>query len=282
MPSATTRTVAPDMSDIVTVHSFSRGTGKSVVSVNMAAYLAYIGKRVAIVDLNLLTPSLHITLGVSTEQIGYTVQDYLSGICDAEHAPIDVTDSISPNAAGKLFLIPASSDIMLQRLPREAYSADRLLEGCTQLSSAADLDLLILDCEAGLTETTLPALATADMLVAVMRLDQHDYQGTSVGTDVAARLGVPNIGIVVNMVSSEQDFDSVVDKMQDAYGHPVYAVLPNSKTSLALAKHGVLVLENPDHPLSRGIIRVAERSLMLEPPTTSAFQPSEHDDMRQP
>lgn len=274
--------VAPDMSDIITVHSFSRGTGKSVVSVNMAAYLAYIGKRVAIVDLNLLTPSLHITLGVSTEQIGYTIQDYLSGICDAEHAPIDVTDSVSPNAKGKLFLIPASSDMVLQRLPRVAYAAERLLEGCSQIASTRQLDMLILDCEAGLTETTLPAIAAADMLVAVMRLDQHDYQGTSVSTDVAARLGVPNIGIAVNMVPSDQELTRVADKTRDAYGHAVYAVLPNSKTSLALAKHGMLVLENPDHPLSRGITQLAERSLSLEPPTRSTFQPSEHDDMRQP
>lgn len=273
--------VASDMPDIITVHSFSRGTGKSVVSVNLAAYLAYIGKRVAIVDLNLLTPSLHITLGVPSEEIGYTIQDYLAGICDAEHAPIDVTENVSPNAKGKLFLVPASGDMVLQRLPRATYSAERLLEGCNQIGSSQQLDVLILDCEAGLTETTLPAIAAADMLVAVMRLDQHDYQGTSVSTDVAARLGVPNIGIVVNMVPSEQDLAGVADKAQDAYSHAVYAVLPNSKTSLALAKRGMLVLENPDHPLSRGIIRLAEHSLTLKPPAGEPLL-SEHDDMRQP
>jgi MinD-like ATPase involved in chromosome partitioning or flagellar assembly len=274
--------VTADMPDIITVHSFSRGTGKSVVSVNLAAYLAHIGKRVAIVDLNLLTPSLHITLGVPNDQVGYTIQDYLSGICDAEHAPIDVTENVSPNAKGKLFLIPASGDMVLQRLPRSTYSAERLLEGCNQIGSTRHLDLLILDCEAGLTESTLPAIAAADMLVAVMRLDQHDYQGTSVSTDVAARLGVPNIGIVVNMVSSEQDLAYVAKQTQDAYGHAVYAVLPNSKTSLALAKHGMLVLENPNHPLSQGIMQLAESSLSLELPASNPLQPSEHDDMRQP
>jgi len=270
------------MPNIITVHSFSRGVGKSVVSVNLAAYLAYIGKRVALVDLNLLTPSLHITLGVSTEQTGYTIQDYLAGICDAEHAPIDVTERVSPNAKGKLFLIPASGDMVLQRLPRETYSAERLLEGCNQIGSTRQIDVLILDCEAGLNETTLPALAAADMLIAVMRLDQHDYQGTSVSTDVAARLGVPNIGIVVNMVASEQDLAHVIDKTKDAYGHDVYAALPNSKTSLALAKHGMLVLENPNHPLSRGIVQLAERSAQLEPFMSEPLQASEHDDMRQP
>lgn len=240
-----------------------------MLSLNMAAALAKAGKRVGLVDMNLLTPSLHISLGIAAEQIGYTIQDYLAGICEAQHLPIDVTARLDEKLSGKLFFVAARSDISVQRLPREAYPAERLLEGYMALSDYAKLDILLIDCEAGLTEVTLPAVAAADMLLVVMRLDQHDYQGTGVAIDVATTLDVPDIGLVVNMVTSEHDPLEVARKIQDTYKRPVRAVLPHSRTALALAEREMVVLKAPEHPLAEGIVELTQYCLTMSKKTAS-------------
>lgn len=242
----------------------------------MAAALVKAGKRVGLVDMNLLTPSLHISLGIAAEQIGYTIQDYLSGICEAQHLPLDVTARLADQIDGKLFFVAARSDMSVQRLPREVYPTERLLEGYIALNDFANLDILLIDCEAGLTEVTLPAVAAADMLLVMMRLDQHDYQGTGVAIDVATTLDVPDIGLVVNMVSSEHDSHEVTRKIQDTYKCPVRAVLPHSRTALALAEREMVVLKAPEHPLTEGIAKLTQYCLRMskEPTANSAVDPS--------
>ncbi len=229
----------------------------------MAAALVKAGKRIGLVDMNLLTPSLHISLGIAAEQIGYTIQDYLAGVCEVKHLPIDVTARLGERLPGKLFFVAARSDMSVQRLPREAYPAERLLEGYLALNDHANLDMLLIDCEAGLTEVTLPAVAAADMLLVVMRLDQHDYQGTGVAIDVATTLDVPDISLVVNMVTGEHDVLEVAGKIHDAYKCPVRAVLPHSRTALALAEREMVVLNAPEHSLAQGIDKLIQYCLTM-------------------
>ena len=46
------------MSKIIAVHSYKGGTGKTLLSVNLAATFAKLGKKVALFDLDFRAPSL--------------------------------------------------------------------------------------------------------------------------------------------------------------------------------------------------------------------------------
>ncbi|MCX6644506.1 MAG: P-loop NTPase, partial [Candidatus Bathyarchaeota archaeon] len=50
------------MSKIIAVHSYKGGTGKTLLSVNLAATLAKNGKKVCIFDLDFRAPSLFAIL----------------------------------------------------------------------------------------------------------------------------------------------------------------------------------------------------------------------------
>ena len=62
------------------------------------------------------------------------------------------------------------------------------------------LDVLMIDTHPGLNEETLLSIAISDVLVIIMRPDQQDYQGTGVTVEVARKLGVPAMYLVVNKV----------------------------------------------------------------------------------
>jgi MinD-like ATPase involved in chromosome partitioning or flagellar assembly len=245
---------------IVTVHSFSRGVGKTTLSVNIASLLAAKGCRVALLDLDIALPSAHLFFGLDEDEVTYSLNDYLAGICEIEHAMHDLSARFA--FKGKLFLLPASIKLAdINRLMRQGYPAERLVDSCDQLVARLGLDALIIDCQAGLTETTLPAIALADVLLHIMRLDRRDYQGTGVSIDIAHKLAVSNVYLLANMVPSGYTPDEVTAKLAQTYHDPVLAALPYAEELSRLASSEVFVLRYPHHALTKRLQSIADHLL---------------------
>jgi len=51
------------MPRVIAVHSFRGGTGKSNLTANLAATLALAGHRVAVVDIDIQSPGIHVQIG---------------------------------------------------------------------------------------------------------------------------------------------------------------------------------------------------------------------------
>ena len=246
------------MAQIISVHSFRRSTGKSTITVNLAALLAASGQRVGLVDADILSPSLHWLLGLGKADIGYCLNDYLldrHNIIDAAH---DVTDRLTPNTQGSLFLIPASEDaLQIARVLHERYNTELLNEGCQRLISELKLDALLIDTHAGLDEDSLASIAMSDKLIIMLRPDKQDYQGTAVTVDVARRLEVPDLSIIVNMVPLNFDLAEVATEAQHTYNCTVSAVLPVSEEIMAQSGATLFVQDHPHHPITTLLNHVA-------------------------
>src|SRR3989304_9274 len=115
------------MPKIISIHSFRRGTGKSTITANLAALLAVAGQRVGVVDVDVLSPSLHWLLGGDKSKIGCPLNSFLLDQQDIEQAAHDVTARLGVDVKGRLFLVPASDDaLQIARVLRERYDIDRL------------------------------------------------------------------------------------------------------------------------------------------------------------
>jgi len=68
------------MSKIVAVHSYKGGTGKTLLSVNIATTFAKQGKNVCLFDLDFRAPSLFAILNKPNSE--YWLNDYLNGTVD--------------------------------------------------------------------------------------------------------------------------------------------------------------------------------------------------------
>jgi len=246
------------MSKIISIHSFRGGTGKANTTANLAALIAAEGKRVGIVDTDIQSPGIHVLLGLEEEQMALTLNDYLWGRCEIKDAAYDVTANLGVPIGGKLYLVPSSIKVSdIARILREHYDVGLLNDGFQRLVEDLQLDVLMVDTHPGLNDETLLSIAISDALVIIMRPDQQDFQGTSVTVEVARKLDVPRMMLIVNKTPTSFNMESVKRKVEQTYATEVGAVLPHSDEMMALASEGVFVTKYPDHAIATQLRRVA-------------------------
>jgi septum site-determining protein MinD len=239
------------MAKIISIHSFRGGTGKSNMTANVATLLAAGGQRIGVVDTDIQSPGIHVLFGMSQESMSRSLNDYLWGRCEIGAAAYDVTPSLDERLAGRVFLIPSSSNPSdIARVMQDGYDVALLNQGVRDLIKELELDALIIDTHPGLNEETLLSIAVCETLAIVMRPDQQDYEGTSVAVSVARKLRVPRMVIVVNKIPTVFDFAEVKERVERAYECEVAAVLPHSEELMILGSQGIFALRYPDHPVT--------------------------------
>jgi MinD-like ATPase involved in chromosome partitioning or flagellar assembly len=251
------------------VHSFRGGTGKSNTTASIAALLAAEGKRVGVIDTDIQSPGIHVLFGLNEDDMQYSLNDYLWGKCDIEQAAHDVTAQLRVSGAGSaltippqglVFLIPSSIKVgEIARVLREGYDVGLLNDGFHNLVEKLQLDLLLIDTHPGLNEETLLSIAISDALAVIMRPDQQDYQGTGVTVEVARKLEVPRMVLIVNKVPASLNPAEVKAQVSQTYNCEVGAVLPHSDEMMTLASKGVFALAYPNHPITHSLKQVAQR-----------------------
>ena len=248
------------MAKIMSVHSFRGGTGKSNTTANLAALLAMRGLRVGVVDTDIMSPGIHVLFGVGEDEIVHSLNDYLWGECNVEEAALDVTSVLGDANGGAIFLVPSSMKTGdIARVLREGYDVGLLNDGYQRLLQKLKLDVLLIDTHPGLNEETLLSIAISDVLAIVLRPDSQDYQGTAVTVEVARKLDVPTLFLVVNKTPEVFGLDVVKERVESAYNAEVAAVLPHSDEMMTLASEGIFVLRYPDHPMTKLLDGIAER-----------------------
>jgi septum site-determining protein MinD len=246
------------MYKIISVHSFRGGTGKSNTTANVATILASQGKRVGVIDTDIQSPGIHVLFGFDTDNMQYSLNDYLWGKCDIGQTAYDLTHSLNTTLAGQIYLIPSSIKAgEIARVVREGYDVGLLNDGFHDLVEQLDLDVLMIDTHPGLNEETLLSIAVSDALAIVMRPDQQDFQGTGVTVEVARKLDVPRMVLVVNKMPPIFKEEEVKLRVEQTYNVPVAAVLPHSDEMMILASEGIFVLHYPDHIISQRLRQLA-------------------------
>jgi len=247
---------------VISVHSFRGGTGKSNLTANLAANVALKDHRVGIVDTDIQSPGIHALFGLDDERIGRCLNDYLWERCSVEETAYDVSAALDRRLTegGAIYLVPSSiksGDIA--RVLREGYDVGRLNDGFQDLAARLRLDHLFIDTHPGLNEETLLSIAVSDLLILLMRPDRQDYQGTAVTVEVARKLEVPELLLVVNKALTTVDVAELRQQVESAYGEPVAAVLPLSEDLVRMASGDLFGLREPDHAWSREVRAIAER-----------------------
>jgi MinD-like ATPase involved in chromosome partitioning or flagellar assembly len=250
------------MSKIISVHSYRGGTGKSNTTANLAALFAAKGLRVCVVDTDIPSPGIHALFGLDESSQGLCLNDYLWGRCEIKDAAMDVTPTIrtlAPNITGQVFLVASSIRAgEIARILREGYDVGLLNDGFQQLLNDLDLDILLIDTHPGLNEEQLLSIAISDALVMILRPDRQDFQGTSVTVEVARKLDVPMMVLLVNKTPTTLNPDAVREKVEQTYRCPVGAVLPHSDEMMVLASEGIFVLRYPNNPMTQQLTHVAD------------------------
>lgn len=242
------------MSQIIAIHSYRGGTGKSNVTANLAAILAKKGNRVAVVDTDIQSPGIHVLFGFEKDDVTTSLNDYVWGKLAISQVAYDVTPTLGDDfkGDGKLFLIPSSSHTEdIAQVLRNGYDIEYLSEGLQSLAEELTLDYLLLDTHPGLNEETLLSITISDVLILILRPDRQDYQGTAVTVEVSRKLQIPKMLLLVNKAPTAFDGEQLKSKIEEIYQVEVAGVLPHSDEIMILASGGLFTVQYPDHHLTK-------------------------------
>jgi len=139
-----------------------------------------------------------------------------------------------------------------------------LNDGFQALIEKLDLDYLFIDTHPGVNEETLLSIAISDTLVLILRPDQQDFQGTAVTVELAKKLDVPQMLLVINKALPSMNFALLREKAEKIYDVPVAAVLPLTTELVQLASSGMTSLVHPELEVSREMRKVAAQILASE------------------
>lgn len=157
------------MGKIITFANQKGGVGKTTTAVNLAGYMARMGKRILLVDID---PQGNASsgLGINTHEMNKTIYEVLIGHLSAAEA-IMQTD-----IAG-LSLLPANvnlSGIEVDMLQLEDRN-DRLRNALSLVSG--NYDFILIDCPPNLGVLTLNALSASASVLITLQTEYYALEG---------------------------------------------------------------------------------------------------------
>jgi MinD-like ATPase involved in chromosome partitioning or flagellar assembly len=252
------------MGKIIAVHSYKGGTGKTLLSVNLAATFAKLGKKVCLFDLDFRAPSLFAILKV--DEVECWLNDYLNGACDINKVLVDLSSRIPGN--GKFFAAlanPATEairDMSAKDRKWEMHALGRLLALRNTLLNDKEFDYLVFDTSPGLQYSSINAIVTADFVVVATTSDRSDVDGTRRMLQELYNLFEKKTGLVMNKVldpTSKSRKDEMDKRVKNVYQVPMLGLVPCFCEILRAEGNLIFVQDKPNHPFTKILDEMAKK-----------------------
>lgn len=159
------------MGKIIALANQKGGVGKTTTTINLAASLAVLGKKVLVVDAD---PQANASsgLGLDVKHLKNTIYECLIGKVDADRA-------ISETEYENLSIIPSHINLVGAELEMlNIENREKRLAAALQ-SQKANYDYILIDCSPSLGLITVNALTAADSVIIPVQCEYFALEGIS-------------------------------------------------------------------------------------------------------
>ncbi|MEJ2241619.1 MAG: MinD/ParA family protein [Candidatus Bathyarchaeota archaeon] len=254
------------MGKIIAVHSYKGGTGKTSLSVNLAATYARKGNKVCLMDLDFRAPSLHALF--KDYKTDYWLNDYLNGVCEIDKVLIDATKDHGNGGELLVALANPSTEAIRDMTAKdrkwEMKALGRLLSLRSSILNDEGFDYIVFDTSPGLQYSSINAIVTADVVLVVTSLDASDINGSQRMTTELYDLFEKKTGILVNKViadylSSPEEEKKFNKYIKGVHSLPILATIPCFCEVLRAAGDFIFSEERPNHPFTQTLENLATK-----------------------
>ena len=246
---------------IVALHSYKGGTGKTLLSINLAMIYANQGKKVCLIDMDFGSPSL--CYAFKTNEVEHWVNDYLNDVCDIKSVLIDLTQKYV--GKGKFlvgFANPSTEairDIVSKDRKWEMRALGRLLSLKQSLLGKMGFDYVIFDTSSGVQYSSINSVVSADLVLIIMSTDPSDVKGTWRMTHELHDLFEKKTLLILNKVLvSSTTQRKIARRLKSTHNPPVLDMIPCLCDVLEAGGTHIFTTQ-PDHPLIRKLEIIATK-----------------------
>ena len=159
------------MARIISVANQKGGVGKTTTTVNLGASLAFVGKKVLLVDID--------AQGNATSGVGIRKPDVEQDIYDVLVNETPIVEAILPSSRENLDIVPATIQLAGAEIELTSMMAreSRLKSALNEIKE--QYDYIFIDCPPSLGHLTINAFTASDSILIPVQCEYYALEGLS-------------------------------------------------------------------------------------------------------
>lgn len=231
------------MARIISVANQKGGVGKTTTTVNLGASLAFVGKKILLVDSD--------AQGNATSGMGIRKPDVTHDIYDVLVNEVPIQDAIYPTSRENLDIVPATLQLAGAEIELTSMMAreSRLKMALNEVKD--QYDFIVIDCPPSLGHLTINAFTASDSILIPVQCEYYALEGLSQLLNTVRLVQKhfnPELeieGVLLTMYDARTNLGAeVVEEVRRYFQEKVYdTIIPRNIRLSEAPSHGMSIID---------------------------------------